>query len=714
MGGAVGRDASLVGTRGDYPGPPTPENSNPTLGLRDPHGVSHNAWKHGGTRGQPHLLTFEDLLAAKVAIQMNLIGAEVARAQLMAALKSGRTLAQELEASKTVDSEKAKTIAAHARRCSFLKAESTYLGFLRQKKLVDEATIEKVRAKQHADSLRSRLGALLVQEGKLAQDVDQAILAEARTNFLSDNATVTERYAARGFEGIERPSVTVSEVIATAMDSRQGTTSPVAAVPTPNDSRRGGTAAAAAGSPSASRAGRVPLPAANSNALMDNFARLPEAGPAGDLSRLGHSAEHQVPAFLLEPQGLAPAAPVPAPAAPAAPPNPAAGALKGTGLETRYEVMKKVGEGGMGAVYLCKELETGRQLALKLVLDQEKSKEAAQRFKREILATSMCGHENIIEIYDAGETKDGSYFMAMEYVPGEELSDIVKKEGSIALPRAMDLFEQIIEGIGAVHSADIVHRDLKPQNFRVWKDPATGRERLKIMDFGIARVRNAEEQFGDAFYKTMGGKITGSPAYIAPESITEPDVDGRADLYSLGIACFRMVTGKLPFSCKDPMEYLPKHLYTKPPVPSEHTPNKGITPELDRMILKLLEKRPEARHQTAQEVLEDLRKNVRPSIKGAAAPSGAPTTDSGQVWNSSEATRPNMTAPAPNGAAAPDVDTSAGEKTRLEAPPTAGKPPVSDAPADAAKPAAKVPKGDASPAAPEKKRGCLGFLFGRK
>jgi serine/threonine-protein kinase len=327
----------------------------------------------------------------------------------------------------------------------------------------------------------------------------------------------------------------------------------------------------------------------------------------------------------------------------------------------------------------------------------------------------MCGHENIIEIYDAGETKDGSYFMAMEYVPGEELSDIIKKEGSVPLPRALDLFEQIIEGIAAVHSAEIVHRDLKPQNFRVWKDPATGRERLKIMDFGIARVRNADEQFGDAFYKTMGGKITGSPAYIAPESITEPEVDGRADLYSLGVACFRMVTGKLPFSCKDPMEYLPKHLYTKPPVPSEYVPGKGITPELDRMILKMLEKRPEQRHQTAGEVLDELRTKVRPSVlqSGAAAATGG---GAAQVFSSAEVTQPNMTAPPPASAPAAAVDTSASEKTRIESPPapTAPPTPVAPTPAPKPKPAQPAPPTPENASAPEKKGGCLGFLFGRK
>jgi serine/threonine-protein kinase len=634
------------------------------------------------------LLTFEDLLAAKVAIQMGLIGPDSARTGLQGALKSGRTLVQELEATQVLDPEKAKVVAAHARRCSFLKAESTYLSFLRQKKLVDEANIEKVRKRQYHEALRSRLGVLLVQEGKLAADVDQTILGEARASFIADNAQVTERYAARSFEGIERPSVTVSEVIAQApalTDSKQGTPSPLAS---PNDSRHGRSVA--------------PLPPPNT-AKVPDFVPMGDAGPGGDLFRMGHTVERAVPSAALQAQMLA-SPPIPAP--PADP-----GPLRGTGLEDRYAVIKKVGEGGMGAVYLASEIATGRKVALKLVLDQEKSKEAALRFKREILATSMCGHENIIEIYDAGETKDGSYFMAMEYVPGEELSDIVKKEGAVPVARSLDLFEQILEGIAAVHSADIVHRDLKPQNFRVWKDEETGKERLKIMDFGIARVRNADqEQFGDAFYKTMGGKITGSPAYIAPESITEPDVDGRADLYSLGIACFRMVTGKLPFSCKDPMEYLPKHLYAKPPVPSEFLPGRGITPELDALILKLLEKRPEARFQTAGEVLVALREKVRPSVAPAGASSGGAA---GSEFNSAEVTRPNMTAPAAaNTAPSSPVETGDPEKTVSEpAPATAAGDAATLAPSTS-------PTGEASPrpraVEPSEKKGCLGFLFGRK
>ncbi|HZV03110.1 MAG TPA: serine/threonine-protein kinase [Planctomycetota bacterium] len=605
------------------------------------------------------MLSFEDLLAAKVAIQMGLIGPDVARKQLLAAVKSGKTLAAELEASKAVDPATAKTIAGHARRCFFLKAESVYLGFLRQKKLVDEPTIESARVKQRQEGLRARLGVILTNEGKLKNEVDQAVLAEARASFQADNAQVTERYLARGFEGIERPSVTVSEVIG----------QPVVAVPESN---------------TPARSSPRPTPAPSVQRALLDFGVGMDTGPAGDIAGIGHSQERPIPAALAQ---------APAPKSP----------LAGTGLDEKYEVMKKVGEGGMGAVYLAKERNGGRQLALKVVLDQEKSKEAAQRFKREILATSMCGHENIIEIYDAGETTDGSYYMAMEYVPGEELSDIIKREGAIPPLRAMDLFEQILEGIGAVHGADIVHRDLKPQNFRVWKDAATGKERLKIMDFGIARVRNADQQFGDAFYKTMGGKITGSPAYIAPESITEPDVDGRADLYSLGIALFRMTTGKLPFTCKDPMEYLPKHLYEKPPVPSVFAPDRGITPELDKVMLKLLEKRADSRYQTAAEVLSDIRTKVRPSL-GNSGPAGAA---SAAVFSSAEVTRPQMSAP-PQQQAMEAFGVSADEKTRIEPPPAPGT--IAPPPA----PNVAAPANVSKPEEASEKRGCLGALFGRK
>ena len=698
------------------------------------------------------MLTFEDLLAAKVAVQMGLLDGPAVRAGLVAAQGANRTFVQELEAQRRLDAAVARTVAGHARKCNFLKAESVYLSFLRKRGGVDVAMIEKVRARQRAEGLRLRLGDLLVADGAIPKAVDQELLAKARESFIADNAAVTERYAAKGFEGIEKPSVTVSEVIGQVAGDN------------PADSKfpggPGDVATPAAAIPRASVPTRLPA-----------APRPMGTDPAGDLAALGHSAEIALPprpgtgVGMAVPMATPPPASRPFPAAPAAPPStrparpaapppppsarpaPVAPELAGTGLETKYDFLKKVGEGGMGAVYLVREKGSGREVALKLVLDREKSKEAAQRFKREILATSMCDHENVIQIFDAGELKDGHYFMAMEYVAGEELSDIVKREGAIALPRALDLFEQILEGIAAVHTAGIVHRDLKPQNFRVWKDPATGKERVKIMDFGIARVQE-NAQFSDQFYKTMGGKITGSPAYIAPESITEPTVDHRADLYSLGIALFRMVTGKLPFSCKDPMEYLPKHLYTKPPVPSEFVPALKIPRELDSLILRLLEKMPEQRYAKAEDVLADLRMRVRPALGGPkAAPVEAGFTSAETLnMSSAEATRgmpahggvatPGNVMPATIAMGPPGHDvaatinvpppgsdmaatinlpppdpeaTVAGNNAPIAPSEAATLPPGAVRPEDlklAPKPVAKAPQPEG--------RGCLGFLFGKK
>jgi serine/threonine protein kinase len=667
------------------------------------------------------VLTFEDLLAAKVAIQMERLSAEGARAALQAALAGNRTFVQELERAGKVDAATARTIAGHARRCSFLKAESVYAAYLRQRNALDEPTIQAARTRQRQEGLRARMGDLLVQEGKLPRDLDQAILADARTAFVADNAQVTEKYAAKGFEGIERPSSTVSEVLGQAFAPGSEATSSA----NPYDSARGGLAPVA---PRAvARADQGLPPAASQDGAID-------------LRRIGHSQELGPNSLRFLGAGEAIAAAAAATAAAPAAPSP----LTGTGLETRYEVVKKLGEGGMGAVYLAREVQGGRNLALKLVLDREKSQEAAARFKREILATSMCGHENVIEIYDAGDTKDGSYFMAMEYVPGEELADIIKREGAVAVPRALDFFDQILDGIGAVHAAGIVHRDLKPQNFRIHKDPATGRERVKIMDFGIARIKDAEQQFPDQFYRTMGGKITGSPAYLAPESITEAEVDHRADLYSLGIALFRIVTGKLPFTCKEAMEYLPKHLYERPPVPSQFTPERKIPPELDAVILRLLSKLPAQRFASAEEVKAEIAAKVRPVLP--ALPTSASTakpitvpdippelevTSRMPSSGAAPAPAPSKTPSSPRApAAVPTAETLEADPKALEelARGDAGSassdalafemPGTPPAPAKATNPGAPPLAPAPAPApvatAPAEKKGCLGFLFGKK
>ncbi len=554
--------------------------------------------------------TFLDLFVAKVAIQLGLLDPPGAAAALRAVDQGQGGLVEHLRERLAVAPDVAARVEGHARRCLFLKGEAFYLRFLRERRWVDDERLKpllwNVRA-HPADGRDVRLGDLLVAQRLLSTEQDQQVEAQAREALDRDNDGVTARYRQRGYVGIEQNSQTVAEVIAAAATVEAQPASQVASAPEATPS----------GVTSGARAARAEL--------------------MGDLAL----SREATPAVALDERTSELAAPITAPEHDTA--RFAAPELARTGLHEKYHIGRKLGEGGMGAVYLAHAKDDDareRPLALKVVLDVAKSKDAAARFKREILATSMCAHENIIEIHDGGETDDGSFYMAMEYLAGEQLDEVLKREGPLSVPRVVDFVEQALEGLAAVHQANIVHRDIKPQNFRIWRDEG-GRERLKIMDFGIARILDAEDSgAGDQFYMTMAGKITGSPAYIAPECIVNESLDGRADLYSLGVAIFRIATGRLPFVAKTPDEFLPMHLYKKPPPLRELLPDAPA--ELEAFTGRLLEKAPTKRFASADEALVDLRQKVRPALLGAA-----PTT------MSTAATSPSAAAPGaaddPNG-----------------------------------------------------------------
>ncbi|MCO5168983.1 MAG: serine/threonine protein kinase [Planctomycetes bacterium] len=562
--------------------------------------------------------TFLDLFVAKVVIQLGLLDPPGACAALRAVDLTPGGLLDHLATRLAVDPARVRTIERHARRCLFLKGEALYLRFLRERGWVDDERLKpllwQVRA-HPPDGRDLRLGALLVQQGLIAPEQDQAVAAQAEEALERDNEAVTARYRERGYVGIEQNSQSVAEVI--AAEAAAPARAPVAPAPEPVGVRTQILAADVAAGLRPISSDRQPAlarpAAAGSPELMGDLGLSRDAGaPPVVVATEEHTTELKV----LPEHRLDDTAKFPAPE------------LARTGLDEKYRVVRKLGEGGMGAVYLAYALDDPAQerpMALKVVLDVAKSKDAAARFKREILATSMCAHENIIEIYDAAETADGSFYMAMEYLAGEQLDEVLKREGPLSIPRVVDLVEQALEGLEAVHRANIVHRDIKPQNFRIWRDPA-GRERLKLMDFGIARVLDAEETgAGDQFFTTMAGKITGSPAYIAPECIVNESLDGRADLYSLGVAIFRIATGRLPFVARTPDEYLPMHLYKKPPLLRELLPD--APPELESFAARLLEKAPGKRFPDAGEAVVALREQVRPALLRDGfvdAPAGQP------------------------------------------------------------------------------------------
>ena len=622
---------------------------------------------------------FLDLFSAKVALELGLVEPEQARAALAAADRDGGGLLSQLNG---VGQEQLRLVDQGGRRCLYLKGEDTYRRLLAQ--TVPGLPVDRVQeCARKAQQSNRRLGAALVEAGLVDEARDRELVTRSQQAIEREAQETVRGLREQSFQGIETPSRMIAAVAAGLARSpalrrtSRRMRKPSTRAPRPAPPPVSGPATAVGGSAAAVAEGTPlePLPAPPP---------LPTLGgpgvPSAPLPMPGGQGEVTAEMSLSLPPELA-----------------------GSGLEEKYLVVRKLGEGGMGAVYLAYAKEDAQRrekpMALKVVrpgAGAERSKEAAARFKREILATSFCSHENIIEIYDANETRDGSYYMAMEYIEGEQLDEVLKREGPMPIPRLVGLLEQVLSGMVAYHAANIVHRDIKPQNFRVWRD-AEGREHLKIMDFGIARILDAADSgMEEQFYRTISGKITGSPAYLSPESITDPDhVDQRADLYSLGITIYRVAANRLPFVAKEASEFLPLHLYSRPPSLKEIAPQ--TPPALEELYYSLLEKLPNKRIASAAAALELLRTRVRPALGGSApaGPDGEATVAGvapEQQLTSAETTSPWPRAEGQGGGAAQLPDT-------ITPTPVLPLPETPATPAPLASPG-PAPVGDAAPATP--------------
>jgi hypothetical protein len=284
----------------------------------------------------------------------------------------------------------------------------------------------------------------------------------------------------------------------------------------------------------------------------------------------------------------------------------------GVVIGDHFRLIKRLGQGAMGVVYLAQARDSDELVAVKLVLEIKKNPEAINRFKREILATSFFDHPNVVQIYEAGETSDGAYFMVLEYVRGEEIRDVLKRQKRFTPIESVGLLVQLLEGLSAAHKANIIHKDIKPENLML--TARDGQPYLKIMDFGLARILDIEEDFGDQIYKTMEGQISGSPAYIAPETISGDEVTQPADIYSVGITFFELLSGALPYGARSLREHIMSHLY-KPAKPlSEIYPAGQFPPEIQEFIDKCLQKNPAHRFQSCDEALEFVKTRIDPAL----------------------------------------------------------------------------------------------------
>jgi eukaryotic-like serine/threonine-protein kinase len=299
--------------------------------------------------------------------------------------------------------------------------------------------------------------------------------------------------------------------------------------------------------------------------------------------------------------------------------------LIGSIIADRYLVLEKLGEGGMGRVYLAEHVKMGRKSAVKVmnpgtVTDAD----AISRFNREAANASRISHQHVAQVYDFGETADGLIYLAMEYVEGESLTDILARDGALSPERAGEIVRQVGEGLSVAHDMGIVHRDLKPDNVMLTKF-RDGSDCVKVVDFGIAKAAGVEAQ-----KVTRTGLVIGTPEYMSPEQIAGDPLDGRSDIYSLGLVAFNMLTGRLPFPSKTAQESVIMRL-TEPPVRlAQMRPQIAWTPKVQDVMDKALQRDAALRYSSANE----FGRALSAAVKGlsTAAPSG--TT---QVMNEPDA-----------------------------------------------------------------------------
>jgi beta-lactam-binding protein with PASTA domain/predicted Ser/Thr protein kinase len=270
--------------------------------------------------------------------------------------------------------------------------------------------------------------------------------------------------------------------------------------------------------------------------------------------------------------------------------------LIGTLFDGRYQVVRKLGAGGMANVYLAEDQELGRRVAIKILNERHANDEQfVERFRREAKNAAALSHPNIVSIYDRGEA-EGTYYIAMEYLDGRSLKELILSRGPAPLNVAIEYVRQILSALRFAHRHGIVHRDIKPHNVLV---DAEGR--VKVTDFGIARA--------GASQMTEAGSIVGTAQYLSPEQARGTNVDQRSDLYSLGIVLYELLTGTLPFNGDTPVEIAMKHLSQTPELPSVLRPE--LPRELDLVVTRALAKDPDERYQSAEEMDADLERLSR-------------------------------------------------------------------------------------------------------
>ncbi len=281
-----------------------------------------------------------------------------------------------------------------------------------------------------------------------------------------------------------------------------------------------------------------------------------------------------------------------------------ADSLVGSVLEQRYEIIRKIGQGGMGAVYEATHKLLGKRVAVKVLLDKYAQKDQiVARLEQEARLASSIGHANIIDITDFGQTSDGRTFVVMEFLEGESLGQLIARSGRLDTRRSVNIARQVASALGAAHQKGIVHRDIKPENIFLIR--RGDEEYVKVVDFGISKSMRPEDTDENSPRLTQTGMVLGTPLYMSPEQARgDETLDHRIDVYALGVILYEMVTAEVPFRGTNYLNILSQVLSDEATPPGQLNPE--VSPDLEAVILKAMEKDRDERYQSMEEMAADL------------------------------------------------------------------------------------------------------------
>ncbi|MCB9539278.1 MAG: serine/threonine protein kinase [Myxococcales bacterium] len=306
--------------------------------------------------------------------------------------------------------------------------------------------------------------------------------------------------------------------------------------------------------------------------------------------------------------------------------------LSGRVVNSQFRLLRKLGRGGMGVVYLAEQIGMDRQVVVK-VLHAELvagSDTAGARFQREAKAVARLNHPHIVQVHVFGQMETGQPYLAMEYVEGHTLTDLMIGSGRLPEARALRIVEQVCDALVEAHGAGLVHRDLKPDNIML-ADRHGNRDYVKVLDFGLAKMVDAEERAG----VTHDGAIFGTPRYMSPEQGRGEKVDARTDLYALGVVLYEMLSGVHPFEARSTLDFLMKHASAPVVLPSARFPDLTLMPRVEQILKTCLAKDPADRFQSAAE----LRRVAREALRDLPDYARAAPTPAGPVAHRSKARR---------------------------------------------------------------------------